>query len=111
MVDRQPLHTGTDDLIGWVTDRVAVLSFNRPAARNALSESMYTGFQNALPEIASRDDIGCLVLTGEGGAFCAGGDVKGFAARNASAAPDPISFEARVDDLRLRQRQVSLAIH
>ena len=76
MSEREPLHTGTDDLLGWVTDGVAVLSFNRPSARNALSQPMYGGIATALPEIASRADIGCLVLTGEGGAFCAGWDLK-----------------------------------
>ncbi len=112
MSEREPLHTGTDDLLGWVTDGVAVLSFNRPSARNALSQPMYGGFAAALPVIAERDDIGCLVVTGEGGAFCAGGDVKGFAARNAGgASAAPRSREAAVDDLRLRQREVSLAIH
>ena len=39
MSDRQPLHTGTDDLIGWVEDGVAVLSFNRPSARYATFRS------------------------------------------------------------------------
>ncbi len=111
MSERQPLHTGTDDLIGWVEDGVAVLSFNRPSARNALSQPMYGGFATALPEIASRADIGCLVLTGEGGAFCAGGDVKGFAARNAGGEGMRPPREAAIDDLRARQREVSLAIH
>ena len=112
MTEREPLPTGTDDLLGWVTDGVAVLSFNRPSARNALSQSMYGGFAAALPVIAARDDIGCLVVTGEGGAFCAGGDVKGFAARNAdSGRTAPASREGAIDDLRLRQREVSLTIH
>lgn len=112
MSEREPLHTGTDDLLGWVSDGVAVLSFNRPSARNALSQSMYGGFAAALPVIAERDDIGCLVVTGEGKAFCAGGDVKGFAARNAAgASAAPRSREAAIDDLRARQREVSLAIH
>jgi 2-(1,2-epoxy-1,2-dihydrophenyl)acetyl-CoA isomerase len=111
MADRETLETGTEDLLGWIEDGVAVLSFNRPEARNALSASMYGGFATALPVVASRPDIGCLVLTGEGGAFCAGGDVKGFAARNASAAPRTASPQAAIDDLRNRMREVSLAIH
>jgi 2-(1,2-epoxy-1,2-dihydrophenyl)acetyl-CoA isomerase len=92
---------------------VAVLSFNRPEARNALSPPMYDGFAMALPQVVERADIGCLVVTGEGGAFCAGGDVKGFAARNASAGAGkgPAQVEAAVDDLRRRQREVSLALH
>ena len=110
MSDQEPLETGTEDLLGWVEDGVAVLSFNRPSARNALSSSMYGGFAATLPVIAQRSDIGCLVVTGEGGAFCAGGDVKGFAARNANPTPRGRP-EAAIDDLRARQREVSLAIH
>ena len=89
MSDREVLDTGTEDLLGWVDEGVAVLSFNRPEARNALSSPMYDGFARVLPMVAERSDIGCLVVTGEGGAFCAGGDVKGFAARNASPGDRP----------------------
>lgn len=113
MSDRRVLETGTDYLLGWVEDGVAVLSFNRPASRNALHGDMYTGFANALPEIAEDSSIGCLVVTGEGGAFCAGGDVKGFAeghARDASGGARP-SPSAGIDNLRRRQAEVSLAIH
>ncbi len=111
MSNREPLDTGTDDLLGWVEDGVAVLSFNRPEARNALSAPMYGGFATVLPQVEERSDIGCLVVTGEGGAFCAGGDVKGFAARNAGASEGPAPVEGAVDDLRRRQREVSLALH
>src|SRR5215210_9167254 len=105
MSNRESLDTGTEDLLGWVEDGVAVLSFNRPEARNALSAPMYDGFATALPQVVERADIGCLVVTGEGGAFCAGGDVKGFAARNADAGKRPAQVEAAVDDLRRRQRE------
>ncbi len=114
MSEREQLDTGTNDLLGWVENGIAVLSFNRPDRRNALSDDMYVGFGRALPLIAARSDIGCLVITGEGGAFCAGGDVKGFAESNAAASAGKVSsttFETRVDGLRRLQAQVSLAIH
>jgi 2-(1,2-epoxy-1,2-dihydrophenyl)acetyl-CoA isomerase len=110
--DRQPLETGTDDLLGWVENGVAYLSFNRPASRNALSASMYEGFGRALPVVAQDPSIGCLVLTGEGGAFCAGGDVKGFAEghkrETTEVRPSPA---AAIDNLRRLQAQCTLAIH
>jgi len=51
-----------------------------------------------------------LMLTGAGGAFCAGGDVKGMNARNSGGAPSAASLESNVDDLRQRQRTVSAAL-
>ena len=114
MNNRRQLETGTQDLLGWVDNGVAYLSFNRPANRNALSNEMYDGFAMALPVVAEDPSIGCLVITGEGGAFCAGGDVKGFAEghqraqSSESAAPSPA---AAIDNLRKRQMQCSLALH
>lgn len=113
------LPTGTDDLLGRVEDHVAVLTFNRPERRNALTDGVYTGFHNALPLIEQDPDIRVLMLTGAGGAFCAGGDVKRMNERNQAAAAGegagpgtgPSSVEARVADLRARQRSVALALH
>ncbi|MCP3857592.1 MAG: enoyl-CoA hydratase [Actinomycetia bacterium] len=105
------IETGTDHLQARVEGRVAVLAFNRPEARNALSSEMYDGFARALPAIAASKDIGCLMVTGNGGAFCAGGDVKNQAQRASSGGNAAANAEARVDDLRLRQNQVSRALH
>jgi 2-(1,2-epoxy-1,2-dihydrophenyl)acetyl-CoA isomerase len=79
MSNRRTLETGTDDLLAHVEDRVAVLTMNRPARRNALSGGMLAGLQKVLAEVEVASDVGCVVLTGAGGAFCAGGDVKGMA--------------------------------
>ncbi len=112
MSTRRSLETGTDDLLGWVEDGVAVLSFNRPGSRNALSSAMYGGFAATLPIIAEDPAIGCLVITGEGGAFCAGGDVKGFAeGHKAEGGPPRQPSSVAIDNLRRRQAEVSLAIH
>ena len=110
----RPLETGTDYLLGYVEDRTAVLSFNRPERRNALHDEIYDGFARALPVVASDPTIGCLVVTGEGGAFCAGGDVKGFAAAHREQAAGSVarpSPERRTDELRVLQQKVSLALH
>lgn len=112
--DRQEsdIETGTDDLLGRRVGHVAVLTFNRPERRNALSSDVYRGFANALPMIAADQDVRVLMLTGAGGAFCAGGDVKAMNERNKAAADggSAPSAEARTADLRRRQRQVSLAL-
>lgn len=106
------IDTGTDDLLGHIDGHVAVLSFNRPDRRNALSDAIYEGFARALPLIERDPSVRVLLITGEGGAFCAGGDVKGMHARNASpssGAPGT-SLEDRVGWLRSRQALVSLAL-
>ena len=107
------LDTGTPDLLARVEGHVAVISFNRPQARNALSDAMYDGFARVLPQIAANQDIRVVMVTGEGGAFCAGGDVKGMNARNKGEAPltsRGTSTETAVAHLRRIQSQVSVAL-
>lgn len=109
----RPLETGTDDLVGRIEDHVAVLAFNRPERRNALSEGVYNGFERALPTLANDPEVRVLMVTGNGGAFCAGGDVKRMNEANTAgpkANASPASIEDKVSDLRRRQRLVSLAL-
>jgi 2-(1,2-epoxy-1,2-dihydrophenyl)acetyl-CoA isomerase len=77
---------------------------NRPEARNALSGEMGAALSDGVQRAASDPKVRCLVLTGAGGAFCAGGDVKGFAAdtgRGAGVGSDEgPSMEQRVQGLR-----------
>ena len=107
------LETGTDDLLGRIEDRVAVLTFNRPDRRNALSQEMYGGFATALASIEANDDVRVVMVTGAGGAFCAGGDVKAMNQSHVEGTGHraTMSSDERLDDLRLRQREVSLALH
>lgn len=105
------IDTGQKDLIGRIDGNVAILSFNRPEVRNALSEGVYAGFETALPIIASHPDVRVLMITGEGGAFCSGGDVKGMnASHNGAASSAPVNLEDRVNGLRHRQNLVSRAL-
>lgn len=112
MAENRILDTGTEFLLGEVRDGVAVLTFNRPERRNALHPSMYGAFARVLPELADADDVGCIMLTGNGKAFCAGGDVLAQSERAEKAvAGETMSPEARINDLRRRQADVSLALH
>lgn len=105
------LETGQTDLIGRIEGNVAILSFNRPNVRNALSEGVYAGFEVALPVIASHPDVRVLMITGEGEAFCSGGDVKGMnASHKGSGAGKNINVEERINGLRHRQNLVSMAL-
>ena len=67
-----------EDIAFEVDDGLATLTLNRPAARNALSSAMRRDLDEALAllEAQAGRDIRALILTGAGGHFCAGGDVK-----------------------------------
>ena len=72
------LDTGTDDLLARVDGNVGIITFNRPDRRNALSNGIYHGFEQVLPVMALDPEVRVVMVTGAGGAFCAGGDVKGM---------------------------------
>ena len=63
---------------------VATLTIHNPASRNALSNSMKDEFARIVPTLAADPAVRALVLTGAGGIFCAGGDLRGMAASRAS---------------------------
>lgn len=61
--------------------RVLILSNNNVAARNALSPEFYAAVTEALVQAQQDPEVGAIVLTGEGGHFCAGGDLRQLAKR------------------------------
>ncbi|MEL7156346.1 MAG: enoyl-CoA hydratase-related protein [Actinomycetota bacterium] len=102
--------TGSDDLTCEIgDDGVAVITMDRPEARNAMTGGMLSGLAASLAEVETADDVRCIVLTGAGGAFCAGGDVKGFAAGD-GAGGGGSSWDAGVHDQRLSHRNTSGAL-
>ncbi len=68
--------TGTEHLTFERVGSTAVVTMNRPEAKNALSGPMLVGMADAWVEIDGDDDIRCAILTGAGGTFCAGMDLK-----------------------------------
>ena len=111
--------TGTDDLQARLDAGVAVVTLNRPARRNALSGEMLTALARVLERAEHDDDVGAVLLTGAGGAFCAGGDVKGMAQSNAgdgdgaggaaagAGAAPPTQLDAAIHAQRTMQRATS----
>jgi 2-(1,2-epoxy-1,2-dihydrophenyl)acetyl-CoA isomerase len=71
------------DLIETVEDGVATLTLNRPENLNALSDEIRLGLLEAFSRLGADNAIGCIVLTGSGRGFCAGGDVKTMGNRSA----------------------------
>lgn len=71
----------TDEiLLTEVTDRVAVLTLNRPEARNALSRELLVALPAAMTACDADDGVDVVILTGADPAFCAGLDLKSLAA-------------------------------
>ena len=68
--------TVADALLTRRDGAVLVLSNNNVAARNALTIDFYLGVKAALQAAATDPTVGAVVLTGEGGHFCAGGDLR-----------------------------------
>jgi enoyl-CoA hydratase len=68
----------SDEVLVEVDGGVAVLTINRPKARNAVNGAVARGIAAALDDLDARPEVSAYVLTGAGGTFCAGMDLKGF---------------------------------
>ncbi|WP_461352298.1 enoyl-CoA hydratase-related protein [Bradyrhizobium sp. USDA 4454] len=107
MAAMRSIDTGTDELLCGIDDRVAVITLNRPAARNSLSDQLTPALRRMIKECGDDDTVGSILITGAGTAFCSGGDVKGM---GNSAPKADVSFEDRVANLRVRQRTLTGAL-
>lgn len=87
--------TGTTEVLCAVEARVATVVLNRPEAKNALTLEMKRALARLVPELGADPDVGCVLLTGAGAAFCSGGDTKMMARDGAPPSP-----EERVRQLR-----------
>jgi 2-(1,2-epoxy-1,2-dihydrophenyl)acetyl-CoA isomerase len=105
------IDTGTGDLLAHVERGVGVVTLNRPERRNALSPEMLAGLAAVLAELEAADDVRALVLTGAGGAFCAGGDVKAFAARGGEGGGATVPHEERITRQQAMQRATVGRLH
>jgi enoyl-CoA hydratase len=70
-----------------VSDGIAVITINRPEARNAVNGDVARGIAAATDDFDARADVRVIVLTGAGGTFSAGMDLKGFLTGDAPIAP------------------------
>jgi len=68
----------SDEVLTEVSDGVAVITINRPEARNAVNGAVARGIAAAIEELDASKDAQVLILTGAGGTFSAGMDLKGF---------------------------------
>ncbi|MFC5744885.1 crotonase/enoyl-CoA hydratase family protein [Actinomadura rugatobispora] len=68
----------TDAVLTEEDGAVLVITINRPEAKNAVNGAVAQGIAAAMDELDNRKDLSIGVLTGAGGTFCAGMDLKGF---------------------------------
>jgi enoyl-CoA hydratase len=66
---------------------IAVITLDRPEVRNAANAALATGVAAAVDEIEARSDVCVTVLTGAGGTFCSGMDLKAFVAGETASIP------------------------
>ena len=108
------LDTGTDELLATLEDGVAVLTLNRPGSRNALSDTLSPALRRMFARLRDMRDARCVVLTGTGTAFCAGGDVKGMGGGQKPRSDQPgrpTTPAGAIAELTERQRTLTGALH
>ena len=69
----------TDTILTERRDRVLIITMNRPEAKNAINGDLANGLWAAIEELNTDPGVSAAVLTGAGGAFCSGMDLKAFA--------------------------------
>jgi len=110
--------SGTDTIRSFIESGVGVIELNRPERRNALHPEMYDAIPRLVERYGSDDTVGCILLTGAGTAFCAGGDVRGGGDRRHSGPPphdrpqgrgDPLAHQARAVILLQESPKITMA--
>ena len=66
------------EVLTEVDDGVLIITMNRPEAKNAMNKAQAEGIAAALDRLDAESDLRCAILTGAGGTFCSGMDLKGF---------------------------------
>ena len=97
------IDTGTKDLLARLDAGILTLTMNRPDARNAMSRAMNTALQQQLAAAELDPAVKCIVLTGAGKGFCAGGDVKGMAA-SGDGTVGALTIDEAIHRQRVNQR-------
>ncbi|MDC0559251.1 enoyl-CoA hydratase-related protein [bacterium] len=104
------INTGTPELLCEVRDRVATVTLNRPEKKNSLSDELTPALREILLVLETRQDVGALLLTGAGDAFCSGGDVSGMASPADSSAPKK-TVDEKVAELIRKQESLTLRLY
>lgn len=68
----------TDEVLTSAANGILTITLNRPAARNAANKALAEGVSAAIDQLESDDSLRVAILTGAGGTFCSGMDLKAF---------------------------------
>ena len=68
----------TDEVLTSVADGILTITLNRPAAKNAANRALAEGVSAAIDQLEADDSLRVAILTGAGGTFCSGMDLKAF---------------------------------
>lgn len=104
MAQMRKVETGSEKLLCRIEDGVAVVTLNDPANRNPLGYDTRPVLRATIERIAHDDEARCLLLTGAGDAFCAGGNTK------AMATDEQPPLEGRIRQIR-HESEVVAIIH
>ena len=107
----ETIDTGTEELLAQIDQRVATITLNRPNKRNALSDRLTPALRQVLLDLELRQDVGCIVITGTGSSFCAGGDVSSMKDDADSQKRAGMSVESKVRELVHRQETLTLRLY
>src|SRR5689334_2265382 len=66
-------------IVETLPDGIGVVTLNRPEARNAVDQALASGVAAAIDDLEQEPSVAVLIITGAGGTFCAGMDLKAFA--------------------------------
>lgn len=101
------IDTGTDELLCSLDDGIATVTLNRPDKRNALSDRLTPALREILLVLERNADARCIIITGAGRAFCAGGDISGMG----DGGDTPTKRQRRDDAVReLIRREETLSL-
>ncbi len=105
-----------DVLLEKRSDGVALVTLNRPDRLNAMGGDLLPILGDVLSDCAQDASVRCVAVTGAGRGFCAGGDVKDFAARadgdgSGASSSFPARLETGIRGLRTNQERTSLRLH
>ena len=96
-------------------DGIAIVTFNRPEARNAFNRSMWEGLQATMEALSADDDVRCVVLRGAGpDAFSAGADINAFEAERGTPETETVYagiFHTSMQSIRSCRHPVVAEIH